>query len=145
MNNVIMIQPIGDACVNVFLIGLLRRFCLSANPSGYIIGGNQFMALICKIPAAAGFTGSVLIKTQCVLRVFCKPKPLVDHGSKCLIDILEAKSDSWCSILNEMPAALPVYIIFFERAGQGGIILDRSVRGTAGRKKRNPGAVRVLV
>ena len=145
MKNVIMIQPIGDACVNVFQICLLWRFRLPADPPGHIISGNQFVVLIRKIPAAARLAGPAPIEMQCVLRVFRKPKPLVNQGSECLIDILETESDFWCSILNEMPSVLPVYMIFFKGTGQGGIISNRSVSVVMRRTKRNPGAIRVLV
>ena len=128
MKNVIMIQPISDACVNVFLICLLWSFRLSADPSGHIIGGNQLVVLICEIPATARLACPAPIKMQCVLCVFRKPKPLVDQGGKCLIDILEPESDSWRPILDKMPAAISVYIIFFKRTGQSRIISDCSVR-----------------
>ena len=145
MKNVITIQPVGDACANVFLIRLLWRFRLPADPSGHIISGNQLVVLIGKISAAARLAGPAPIEMQCVLRVFRKPKLLVDHGGERLIDVLEPESDSRRPALDKMPAALPVYIIFFEGAGQGGIISDRSVSGAMGRTKRNPGAIWVLI
>lgn len=85
--NVIAIQSIGDACVNAFLVCFLWRFRLPADPSGYIISGNQLTGFIIRRMDTRDFSrerkcagikdaSTEYIQAECIffafLPVFCR-------------------------------------------------------------------------